>query len=59
MTERYARPEARRAGGDAMVVARGLTREYESGGSVVHALRGIDIDVARGEFVAIVGSSGC
>jgi putative ABC transport system ATP-binding protein len=58
MTERYARPEARLAGGDAMVVARGLTREYESGGSVVHALRGIDIDVARGELLAVRGRSG-
>jgi len=58
MTERYARPEARLAGADAMVVARGLSRDYESGGSVVHALRGIDIDVARGELLAVRGRSG-
>ena len=32
MTERYARPEARIAAGDAMVVARGLVRDYASGG---------------------------
>jgi putative ABC transport system ATP-binding protein len=58
MTERYARPEARLADADAMVVARHLTRDYESGGSVVHALRGIDIDVARGELLAVRGRSG-
>ena len=58
MTERYARPEARIAAGDSMVTARGLTRDYESGGSVVHALRGIDMDVARGELLAVRGRSG-
>ena len=47
-----------RAPADAMVVARGLTRDYASGGSVVHALRGIDIDVARGELLAVRGRSG-
>jgi putative ABC transport system ATP-binding protein len=58
MTERYARPEARIAAGDAMVTARGLVRDYESGDSVVHALRGIDMDVARGELLAVRGRSG-
>jgi len=58
MSERYARPEARSEGVDAMVVARGLTRDYDSGGSIVHALRGIDIDVARGELLAVRGRSG-
>ena len=58
MTERYARPEARLAGGDAMVVARGLAPRLRSGGSVVHALRGVDLDVARGELLAVRGRSG-
>ena len=58
MTERYARPEARLAAADTMVQARGLVRDYESGGSVVHALRGIDMDVARGELLAVRGRSG-
>jgi putative ABC transport system ATP-binding protein len=55
MTERYARP-----GPDAtaMVVARGLVRDYESGGSVVHALRGVDLRVGRGELLAVRGRSG-
>src|SRR6476660_6794349 len=39
-----------------VIVTRGLTREYEGG---VHALRGVDVSVAEGEFVAVTGPSGC
>ena len=39
-----------------VIVARGLIREYEGG---VQALRGVDVDVPEGEFVAITGPSGC
>jgi putative ABC transport system ATP-binding protein len=41
-----------------MVRARGLVRDYESGDSVVHALRGVDVDVARGALLAVRGRSG-
>jgi putative ABC transport system ATP-binding protein len=41
-----------------MIEIRGLKRHYDQGGSVVRALDGIDLDVARGEFVAIMGPSG-
>ena len=37
---------------------RGLTKTYGEGEAKVQALRGIDLRVARGEFVAVVGSSG-
>jgi len=37
---------------------RGVTKEYHTGRIVVHALRGIDLSVSTGEFVAIVGPSG-
>ena len=53
MTERYARPVP-----TPMVRARALARDYPSGGSVVHALHAIDLEVARGELVALRGRSG-
>ena len=45
---------------DAMVLARGVHKIYDSGRGVrVHALRGVDLTVRRGEVVAIMGPSGC
>jgi putative ABC transport system ATP-binding protein len=37
---------------------RGVTKDYHTGRVVVNALRGIDLAVGNGEFVAIVGPSG-
>jgi putative ABC transport system ATP-binding protein len=39
--------------------ARALTKTYLSGGAQVLAVDGVDLAVARGEFVAITGPSGC
>ena len=39
--------------------ARDLRRVYGSGDSRVEALRGVSLEVAGGEFVAVVGPSGC
>jgi putative ABC transport system ATP-binding protein len=35
-----------------------LTKVFGSNGAAVHALRGIDLTVERGEFVALIGPSG-
>jgi putative ABC transport system ATP-binding protein len=43
---------------DAIIVTRGLTREYDMGGEIVHALQGVDIVIQKNEFMAIMGPSG-
>ena len=35
-----------------------LQKVYGSGETAVHALRGVDLNVQRGEFIAVVGTSG-
>jgi len=42
----------------ASVHVRGVHRTFGRGRSAVHALRGVDLDVFPGEFVALVGRSG-
>jgi putative ABC transport system ATP-binding protein len=42
----------------ALVEATRLWREYNLGGEVVEALRGIDLNIEQGEFVALLGRSG-
>jgi lipoprotein-releasing system ATP-binding protein len=37
---------------------RGLTKRYRSGEGMLEVLRGVDFDLGRGEFVAVVGQSG-
>ena len=41
-----------------LIRARGLARVYKLGGGDVHALRGVDLDIGRGEYCAIMGASG-
>jgi putative ABC transport system ATP-binding protein len=41
-----------------VIAIRGLARSYPMGDSVIHALRGVDVDIRRGEYVAIMGPSG-
>jgi putative ABC transport system ATP-binding protein len=43
---------------DAVIVTRNLGRDYDMGGEVVHALRGVDVVMRKNEFVAIMGPSG-
>ncbi len=43
---------------DIVVAARDLTRDYRTGGTRVRALRGVSINVPRGDFLAVTGPSG-
>ena len=44
---------------DLAVRCRGVTKRYGTGDAGVMALRGIDLDVRRGELLMVVGPSGC
>ena len=46
------------SGQEYVVRARGVKRIYEIGGQPVHALRGVDLDIKRGEYISIMGPSG-
>src|SRR3982751_2689518 len=41
-----------------VIVTRGIRRDYDMGGEVVRALRGVDLAIGRNEYVAIMGPSG-
>jgi len=43
---------------NSLIEMRGVTRVYGSGHASMQALRGIDLTVAKGDFVAIMGASG-
>lgn len=43
---------------DPIIKVRDLKKTYHVGDVDVHALRGVDLDVERGEFLSIVGHSG-
>jgi len=42
-----------------LVHAKGLRKDYGSGEGLVRALDAVDLDVSRGEAVAVMGPSGC
>jgi putative ABC transport system ATP-binding protein len=41
-----------------MIAVRNLQKEYRVGDHVIHALRGVSLDIGTGEFVTVVGPSG-
>lgn len=41
-----------------IIEIKGIKREFRMGEEIVHALKGINLDILEGEFVTIMGSSG-
>src|ERR1700721_2710572 len=47
-----------RGNGNSLVQIRGLDKKYRRGGEEIDVLRGLNLDVDKGEFVAFMGPSG-
>jgi putative ABC transport system ATP-binding protein len=47
-----------KSGAAAQIVARNLSKTYAMGGSAVHALQDVDLEIAAGGYVAVTGQSG-
>jgi putative ABC transport system ATP-binding protein len=43
---------------DVIIRTEGLKKDYVLGAETVHAVRGVDLEIHRGEFVAVMGPSG-
>jgi len=43
---------------DATIKTHNLQRRYKMGDEIIHALKGVDLTITRGEYVAIMGPSG-
>ncbi len=42
-----------------VIQAEGLDLTFQTNDGPVHALKGVDLDISRGEFVSFIGPSGC
>jgi putative ABC transport system ATP-binding protein len=42
----------------ALIEIRGVTKTYRRGGETIEVLHGVDLDIPRGDFVALMGPSG-
>jgi putative ABC transport system ATP-binding protein len=43
---------------DAILQLRGITRDFKLGSQIVHVLKGIDLDIGKNEYVALMGPTG-
>lgn len=41
-----------------MITLKGVHKSYQTGSNSLHVLKGIDLEIKKGEFVSIMGSSG-
>jgi len=58
MTAATSQAAPSRVSDEVVLQGRGLTRVYKQGTIDVHALRGVDVDITKGEFTSLVGPSG-
>src|SRR3972149_6761485 len=42
-----------------IIQVKGVHKTYDTGKVKVHALRGVDLSIKKGEMVAVMGTSGC
>src|SRR5882757_2167550 len=47
-----------KAGANSLIQVRGLNKTYKRGGESIHVLKGLNLDVEKGDFVAFMGPSG-
>jgi putative ABC transport system ATP-binding protein len=50
--------ESKPQNGTPLIELQGVTKVYGTGSAAMHALRGVDLRIERGEFVAVMGASG-
>src|SRR4051794_1063916 len=58
MTRLLSGANAEQPANAAVIQVRGVKKIYDAGSNKVHALRGVDLTVAPGEMIAIMGTSG-
>ena len=44
---------------EVLISLRGVTKDFPAGDSVVHVLKGINLDIHKNEFLVVLGESGC
>ncbi len=54
----YSIPEAK-GKKEVLLQARGIIKDYPSGNEMLRVLKGVNLDIYRGEFVVLLGESGC
>lgn len=50
---------AARKYGEPIISLKNVTKDFPSGESTIHVLKGIDLDIYEGEFLVVLGESGC
>ena len=51
-------PVGRTSGDETLISLRGVTKRFGEGPAAFQALKGVDLDITRGDFVAVMGPSG-